>query len=130
MTHKKRIVYIRNLLKVAAEFETNAGRRVVLACLHEVYRGLDAETLSGCVDISVVSFVVTISNCSQLAEGSDQVVSEAMQTLAVFIKRCEDTGYQRCPSISFAPSWRMRRCCPSRPVSLYCYHALVKLFCR
>lgn len=97
MTHKKRIVYIRNLLKVAAEFETNAGRRVVLACLHEVYRGLDAETLSGCVDISVVSFVVTISNCSQLAEGSDQVVSEAMQTLAVFIKRCEDTGYQRCP---------------------------------
>ncbi|EFO63386.1 Hypothetical protein GLP15_1855 [Giardia lamblia P15] len=97
MTHKKRIVYIRNLLKVAAEFETNAGRRVVLACLREVYREIDAETLSGCVDISVVSFVVTISNCSQLGEGSDQVISEAMQTLAIFIKRCEETGYQRCP---------------------------------
>lgn len=97
MTHNKRIVYIRNLLKVAAEFETNAGRRVVLACLQQVYRSLDPETLSGCVDISVVSFVVTIANCSQLSDGSEQVISDAMQTLAVFLKRCEETGYQRCP---------------------------------
>lgn len=97
MTHNKRIVYIRNLLKVAAEFETNAGRRTVLACLQQVYRGIDAESLSGCVDISVVSFVVTLANCSQLADSSEQVIVEAMQTLAVFIKRCEDTGYQRCP---------------------------------
>lgn len=97
MTHNKRIAYIRNLLKVAAEFETNAGRRVVLACLQQIYRGIDAESLSGCVDISIVSFVVTIANCSQLADGSEKVIFDAMQTLAVFIKRCEDTGYQRCP---------------------------------